>query len=195
MGIANDLETSSTMLQGLRDQESEAWDEFAGRYAHYLRSWCARWGVPPSDADDLIQETFLEVLSCVGKFQRLGVGSFRGWLKLIARRCWCRSLHRARRRQDPVLLERLRQSREALLSMEAGLDGLVRQELQQLALSNVQRRVSDKAWQAFRLTAMEGLSGAEVGDRLGMPASAVYQARCRVQQRITEALSRLESPA
>jgi RNA polymerase sigma-70 factor (ECF subfamily) len=194
MAIANDFETSSTMLQGLRDRETWAWNEFGERYARYLRNWCARWGVPPSDADDLIQETFLEVLHCVGRFQRLGTGSFRGWLKLIARRGWCRSLRRARRRQDPALLERLLQSQEALRSMEVGLDELVREELQQMALSTVQRRVSNKAWQAFLLTAVEGLSGAEAGDRLGMPASAVYQARCRVQQRLTEALSRLDSP-
>jgi RNA polymerase sigma-70 factor (ECF subfamily) len=49
-------------------------------------------------------------------------------------------------------------------------------------MARVQLRVEPRTWEAFRLTALEGCSGAEVGTRLGLQVAAVFQARSRVQR-------------
>ncbi len=49
-----------------------------------------------------------------------------------------------------------------------------------------------RTWDAFRLTALEGLSGAEAAGRLGMKVAAVYVARSEVQKRLRDEVRRLE---
>jgi RNA polymerase sigma-70 factor (ECF subfamily) len=52
--------------------------------------------------------------------------------------------------------------------------------------------VPGQQWEAFRLTALEGLSGAEVGARLGMLVATVYTAKSKVQKVVREEARRLE---
>jgi hypothetical protein len=59
-------------------------------------------------------------------------------------------------------------------------------ELLECAPKEVQSPVETRTWEAFRLTAEEGLSGAEVADRLTMNVAAVFRVRSRVQQMLRE---------
>lgn len=56
-------ETSLTLLRKLGERNEFAWEEFAKRYATFLRHWCEHWGVSSNETEDLIQETFLQVLA------------------------------------------------------------------------------------------------------------------------------------
>ena len=47
-------------------------------------------------------------------------------------------------------------------------------------------------WEAFRLTALEHHSGAEVARRLDMPVMHVYVARQRVRQMLRQEVERLQ---
>jgi hypothetical protein len=38
-------ETSLTLLRKLGERNEFAWEEFAKRYATFLRHWCEHWGV------------------------------------------------------------------------------------------------------------------------------------------------------
>ena len=89
---------------------------------------------------------------------------------------------------------------ELLDAVEAG-DDLVRrldeqfdQELLAEAQARVQGRVEAHTWEAFRLTAMDGLSGADAAARLGLTVAGVYKAKSRVQQMLREEVARLEQP-
>ena len=99
-------ETSLSLLERLqrRDGDEAAWQEFIGRYAGLLRIWCTGWGVASADIDDVIQDTLVQVLSSLPGFQRLGRGSFRGWMKTIARRCWLQMIKRFDERKRPAQL-------------------------------------------------------------------------------------------
>ena len=59
-------------------------------------------------------------------------------------------------------------------------------------MTRVRLRVAAPTWDAFRLTALEGLSGAEAGAKLGMKVAAVYVARSEVQKRLRAEVQRLE---
>ncbi len=65
------------------------------------------------------------------------------------------------------------------------------QELLEAASDRVRLRLEPKTWEAFRLTAAEGLSGAEAAARLGMSVPAVFKARFKVQKLLQVEVRRL----
>lgn len=72
--------------------------------------------------------------------------------------------------------------------MEEGYE----QELLRKAMDAVQARVEPRTWEAFQLTALDGLSGAEAARRLGMSIAGVFKARSRVQQLLRSAVANTE---
>lgn len=188
-------DTSVDLLRQIAKRDEGAWEEFAVRYSAFLRAWCDRWDVPPEDAEDLIQDTFLKVLARVSDFQRERVGSFRAWIKTVAWHSWCQVIQRVDRQRNIEVAERFRRSQLSLESLEDGLERLIREELLSIGMAETRRRVDPKTWEAFRLLTFEGLSGAETAQRLGLSIPSVYMAKCRVQRGIMRELKRLESKA
>ena len=66
-----------------------------------------------------------------------------------------------------------------------------RRELLDQAMARVKARVPSQTWDAFRLTALEGSSGAEAV-QFQMRTAQVYLARSKVKNRIQEEVRRLE---
>jgi RNA polymerase sigma-70 factor (ECF subfamily) len=54
-------------------------------------------------------------------------------------------------------------------------------------------RVEPQTWEAFRLTALDGLSGADAAQQLGLRITAVFKAKSRVQEMLRATVARLES--
>jgi len=185
-------DTSLTLLQRVIGGDELAWEEFWQRYVQVLRMWCRRWGVPQSDMDDLIQETFLTIVSRMTHFERRGIGSLRAWMKEIARRCWRSVQSRAERQRNIALLEQFRRSRLALDSLESEFDRLSRQELLQTSMAIVQKQVEPNTWLAFCLLALDGLTGQQAAEKLGMRVDSVYMAKLRVQRRIVKEFLELD---
>jgi RNA polymerase sigma-70 factor (ECF subfamily) len=67
------------------------------------------------------------------------------------------------------------------------------QEVFEEAMNRCQARVQPQTWEAFRLTALEGMSGADAASQLGMQVAAVFVARSRVMRLLKEEVNRLES--
>ena len=67
-------------------------------------------------------------------------------------------------------------------------------ELLEKAMALVRLRVKPHTWEAFRLMAFEGVSGAEVAERLGMKVGTVFVARSKVQRMLQEEMQKLEEP-
>ena len=57
--MADDLPTSSTLLDRARASDADAWSRLVYLYEPLVRHWSIRWGCLGADADDLVQETFL----------------------------------------------------------------------------------------------------------------------------------------
>jgi hypothetical protein len=62
-------------------------------------------------------------------------------------------------------------------------------------VTRVRLRVAPQTWEAFRLTAQDGLPGAEVAARIGMQAAQVYVAKRRVQKMLQDEVRVLEGAA
>lgn len=61
--------TQKTLVEGLKQQSPEAFEELVDRYAPQLYSVSLRILRNPQDAEDALQETFLQVFQSVHKFR------------------------------------------------------------------------------------------------------------------------------
>ena len=67
------------------------------------------------------------------------------------------------------------------------------QELLELAKAEVSQRVEPHTWEAFHLTAIEGVAAEEVASRLGIRVATVYRARHVVQTMLREVVAALDA--
>jgi RNA polymerase sigma-70 factor (ECF subfamily) len=192
-----DSTTSLTLLERLSQSPADqaAWVTFVDRYGPKIYGWCRHWGVQDADAADVTQDVLLKLASRLRTFRFDPSGSFRGWLWTVAQHAWvdCRDDWRRAGRGVGAGGEDA-----ALAAVEARDDLIGRlreqfdQELLEKAMARVQERVAPRTWDAYRLTALERLSGAEVADRLDMKVARVFVAKSEVRRLITEEIRRLE---
>src|SRR5262249_23500192 len=148
----------------------------------------------PADAEDVTQTVLLRLVAKLRDFRYDPSQSFRAWLKAVTRHVLSDFLTERKRDQGSGdsgvlgLLENV-EAREGLVpQLEAEYDG----ERLEEALRGVRPRVPPQQWDAFRLTALEGLSGAEAATQLGMLVATVYTAKSKVQKLVRAQLGRLE---
>jgi RNA polymerase sigma factor (sigma-70 family) len=189
--------TSASLLGKLRTDPGDqaAWRDFVERYGPKILRWCRQWRLQEADAEDVTQIVLVKLAQKIGGFEYDPAQRFRAWLKTITVHALSDYVE-ARRRpgegsgQDEVA--------QVLDSLEAR-DDLVRQlaeefdrELLEEALRRAQGQVPPHHWEAFRLTALEGLSGAEAAERLGMKVATLFTTKSKVQKLVQEEVRRLE---
>jgi RNA polymerase sigma-70 factor (ECF subfamily) len=189
--------TSVTLLERLQRNptDQEAWAELVRRYGPLIYRWCLRWRLQKTDAQEVTQRVLVTLADRMRTFHYDPTGSFRAYLKTLARYAWC-DLEEDCKRFGVVGSHR--DMREVLEQQEAREDLVQRlneefdQEVLQEARKRVRQRVEPQTWEAFQLTAVEGLSGAEGAARLGMRVVTVYKAKSKVQTMLREEIARLE---
>jgi RNA polymerase sigma factor (sigma-70 family) len=187
--------TSPSLLGRLRDAaDQQAWVEFVRRYGPLIYGWSRRWRLAETDAEDVTQTVLVKLIEKMRAFEYDPARSFRAFLKTLTHYAWC-DLLRARQRHGAAGGEGVQ---EALASLEARDDLVQRlsaefdREVLEEAMERVRARVEAHTWEAFRLTAQEGLSGAAVAERLGMKVATVFKAKSKVQKMLQEEVAQLE---
>jgi RNA polymerase sigma-70 factor, ECF subfamily len=167
--------TRMTLLEQLRQPENaEAWNYFVVLYRPLLLAWARRLNVPPTDADDLVQEVLVVLLARLPEFERRNVGSFRAWLRAITHNKW---VELQRRRRPEALGER---DTAAPDPAEQFWETEFRQCLLARALELMKSEFQEKTWQAVVQLILEDKKPAEVAAALDMTVGAVRSARFRV---------------
>lgn len=187
--------TSASLLGRLGGDPNDAaaWDDFVRRYAPKVRQWCRNWRLQEADAEDVSQNVLLAVARQIRTFRYDPGRSFRGWLKTVARAAWADWLEwQARPGRGSG-------DGYAALAGIAARDDLVKRledefdrELLDAAIARVRLRVEPQTWEAFRLQALEGLSGARTAEQLGLKVGLVFVAKGRVQKLIQQELQALD---
>lgn len=199
MPEAGHEDTSATLLGKLRchPADSAAWEEFTRRYRPRIYGFCVAFPLQPADAEDVTQAVLLKLVKKMPEFRYDPTLSFRGWLKTVTRNVLSEYLAERKRDQasgDSDVLRLLDNvaARESLVQqLEAEFD----QELLDIALRRVRERAPVQQWNAFELTALKGLSGAESAAQLGMLIATVYTSKSKVQKLVRDELRRLEGDA
>lgn len=190
--------TRVNLLTQLRQDPSDqsGWDEFVELYGRHIYRWCRQWKLQDADAEDVTQNVLVKLTQKLRAFAYDPSRSFRGWLKTVAHHAW-RDFEDSRPRAQPAAGNI--QVQEKILALEAR-DDLVRKleqafdlELLETAKARVRLRVAPHTWEAFRLTAIEGLPVAAVAARVKMQVAMVYVAKSKVQKMLQEEIGNLET--
>jgi RNA polymerase sigma-70 factor (ECF subfamily) len=179
--------TSLSLIERVRDNDTDSWHRLVHLYGPLVYYWCGRAGVYAPDAEDVVRA----VAGSLVRFRRDRPGdTFRGWLRGVTRN---------------VLLEHRRRSGDEARAA-GGTDAWLRiqgvpapedapdeddppGELRGLylrALELVRAEFEPRTWQAFWRATVDGVRPAEVAAELGMSAAGVRQAKSRILRRLKE---------
>ena len=200
MDSAPASKTSVTLLGRLRSDPTDqaAWNEFVERYGRKIYGWCRHWNLQDADAEDVTQTVLLLLARKMSTFAYDPSRSFRGWLKTLTQHAWS-DFTTARKKADQGTGDS--RIEERLYNVAARDDLVTRlnaefdQELLEAAMVRVRLRVQPQTWDAFRLTALEGLSGADAAEQLKMRVATVFNAKSKVHRMLQEELRKLEGPS
>jgi RNA polymerase sigma-70 factor (ECF subfamily) len=190
--------TSASLLMRLRrePEDQAAWAQFVDRYGPLVYDWCRRWGLQAADAEDVTQGVLLKLASHLRTFEYDPARRFRGFVRTVAHHAWSDYVA-ARRRAVPgsgdSAVAAALSATPARNDLAARLEEAFDRELLEMAAGRVRARVEPHTWEAFRLTAVDGKSGAEAAAALGMQVGTVFKAKSKVQKMLREELAALEA--
>jgi RNA polymerase sigma-70 factor (ECF subfamily) len=190
--------TRASLLLRLRDpQDHEAWVEFATLYEPVLYRLLRRNGLQDADAREIMQELFLAVSRSIDRWDPAKErGSFRGWLRRVARNLVINWLKRRERHVVAIGGSGLQEMLDLLPAAEgpetAEFDRELRRALFRRAAEQVRGEVQPPTWQAFWETGVVGTSPADAAEKLGMAVGAVRVAKCRVLARLRAVVTEWE---
>jgi RNA polymerase sigma factor (sigma-70 family) len=191
--------TSATLLDrvGLSPNDQVAWARFVDLYGSRIRGWCRQWGLQEADSEDVTQDVLLRLAQKLRTFHYDPSRSFRGWLRTLTQNALADFLADRKRRcsgsggDDAWEQIQSVQARDDLIEH---LNDQFDAEILAMACARARERVEPQTWEAFSLTAYEGLSGETVAARLGMSRETVFNAKSRVLKLVREEARRLDGP-
>jgi RNA polymerase sigma factor (sigma-70 family) len=191
--------TSASLLGRLREETVDPadWGEFVRRYGPLIHSWCRRWRLQEADAEDVTQNVLLKLAAKLRTFRYDPSRSFRAYAKTLTHYAWCdyldsRGQPGAAGTGDGQMIDQLDHV-AARDELQEQLSDAFDREILEAAMARVRSRVEPRTWEAFRLTALEGLSGAETAERVGMGIAAAFKAKSKVQRMLREDVQRFQA--
>jgi RNA polymerase sigma factor (sigma-70 family) len=197
MNSSSNSQTSPTLLGRLRQEPADqaAWEQFVERYGRQVYGWCRQSKLQDADAEDVTQMVLVRLAQRMRSFVYDPSKSFRGWLRTLTRHAWSDFVTAQQRGGKGsgdsgafASLHTLPARDDLVARLEAQFD----HEVLEQAQAQVRLRIDPDSWEAFRLLAVEGLSGAEAAARLGKTVASVFKAKTRVQGMLKEEVARLE---
>ena len=185
--------TEETLVENLKQKSSEAFEELVAKYARPLYGVSYRILRNPQDAEDAVQETFLQVFQSIHKFR--GESSLFTWLyRIVSNQAVAKLRRQGQRKIVPIepylprfesgrLVDQMRNWRK-----EPDL-GLQAKELEQFFEKCIDE-LPDEYRMAYILKDVEQLSENQVCEILGLGKSTtknrVHRARLVIRKRIEE---------
>lgn len=180
----------------LRDATNHvAWREFVRLYSPVVYGFARKRGLQDADAADLMQDVMRSVSSAIGRLDYdRRQGMFRGWLFTITRNKIFNLLSSRRNKPQGSGDETTNRLLEQQPEASDGADDWemeYQRRLAALAMERIRSEFQENTWQAFRLTAVEGIAAAEAAKQVGMSPGAIYVAKSRVLARLKEEVDTL----
>jgi RNA polymerase sigma-70 factor (ECF subfamily) len=199
MAEPHESRTRATLLARLYRSgtaDEAAWREFVDLYGRQIYKWCRYWQLQDADAEEVTQQVLVQLLSKMKEFVYDPSRSFRAWLKTITHHAW-RNLVVSRQHKmagggDSHLWEQLL-TLPARDDLTQRLEQEFDHELLETAMVRVRLRVAPHNWEAFRLTALDGVPAREAAQRLDMKIANVYAARSTIQRLLRDEVEKLEN--
>src|SRR6516165_7401064 len=166
-------ETRQSLLLRAQTGATDAWKDLTDLYRPVILCWLSRQGVPARDLEDLSQEVLLSVVKQLPGFQHSGHrGAFRTWLRTIV----CRRAADYWRTIDTDTQAQGGSGATAALQAIADPDSELNRQWDEehdryvvhCLLDLVEEELEPITLRAFRRLALDGVSGAETAQELGL---------------------------
>lgn len=183
--------TQQSLLLLAKAGDQGAWKNLCDLYRPLIIGWLRRQSIPDRELDDLVQEIFIAVVRSLPTFTHSGrQGAFRSWLRTIAYNHSCdywksRSVRSAAAGGDSAS-EALRLLADPDSALSRYWDDEHDRYVLRCLLQMLEMEFEPDTVKAFRRVALEGASGTEAAQELGMSVGAVYAARSRVLHRLRQ---------
>jgi len=189
-------ETRPSLIARLQaSADDRAWDEFAAIYRPAIIRLALNSGLQLADAEDVAQGVLVSVSKIIGQWKHDPERArFRTWLKKIVKNSTINALTRRPADQGTggtTAIQSLSQIPGSDSSLASELEVESRRAEFRWASDEVRQEIHPATWEAFWLSAVEGLNPDEVARRTNKSIGAVYVARCRVMQRLQEKVREL----
>jgi len=188
--------TRASLLIRIQDPaDADAWRQFFELYAPVIYGFARKRGLQDADAADLMQDVLRSVAGAAGRLNYdPAKGTFRGWLYSVTRNKIFNFLDKQRRQARPSGDTGAHQRLEELAAPEEDREEWDRDYERHRfswAAERVREEFQESTWQAFWMTAVDGLSAKDAGSKLKMSPGAVYVAKSRVIARLREEIETL----
>lgn len=190
-------ETRESLLLQIQSPENRAaWEEFVELYRPVVYGVAISRGLQHADALDLVQTVFVSVANSIARWEKLNEKTkFRHWLLRVAKNATINAV--TRRPPDRGLggdgfpQEQMEQvTRDSPSEVELDLE--YQRQLYLRAAEQVRARVTPENWNAFQMTAIDGVSIETASQELGKSVGAIYAARSRIMKQLSSVVSQLE---
>jgi len=188
--------TRASLLVQIRDGSNHAaWQEFVSLYGPVVYGFARKRGLQDADAADLMQDVFRSISTAIGRLDyNPNQGTFRGWLFTVTRNKIVNFLAARRIRPRGSGDTTTNQLLNAQPDGEDGDDAWeleYQRRMAALAMDRIKSEFQEATWQAFWLTAVEGLAAAEAAKQVRLSPGAIYVAKSRVLARLKEEVEAL----
>jgi RNA polymerase sigma-70 factor, ECF subfamily len=184
-------ETRQSLLLRAQTGEANAWKGLTDLYRPLIIGWLNRQGVQARDLEDLSQDILMSVVKHLPTFEHSGRrGAFRSWLRTIV--CsrtadYWRAIDAGTQASGGSgATAALQQIADPNSDLNRQWDSEHDRYVLACLLDLVEQEFEPATLQAFRRLALDGASGAEAAQELGLSVAAVYVAKSRVLHRIRE---------
>jgi RNA polymerase sigma factor (sigma-70 family) len=153
------------LLPRIAEGDEAAVRECVARYGALIWSLVRRWTPDPTDAEDAVQETFVELWRSAKRFDETR-SSEPGWVAMVTRR---RLIDRLRRRQRAIEFEPIPDNYDQAEDFEPDLDRQSRVE----TAREILRSLPPAQRQMLELSLLHGRTHDEIASATGTPLGTV----------------------
>src|SRR5580704_14367081 len=163
--------TRASLLVRIQDpRDADAWRQFFDLYAQVVYGFARRRGLQDADAPDLMQDVLRSVAAAAGRLNYdPAKGTFRGWLYSVTRNKIFNFLDNQRRHArgagDSGSQRRLEELAAPAEEREEWDRDYERHRFA-WAAERIREEFQESTWQAFWMTAVDGLSAKDTGSKV-----------------------------
>ena len=183
--------TSITLIQRLQRNEPLAWERFCRIYSTLVWRWSMdQHGLlSREDREDVIQTVFARIPQAIPEFERMRLGSFRRWLKVMTKNVVCDTCRKrgtvaAGGTDAWIIMQQVQEDTQETLERET-------QELDRNALRSIDLGLESRDVEVM-LQLMRGRQPAEVALSFGLTRNNVYVIKNRVKEKLRIFLGRAD---
>lgn len=174
----------SLVLRAKDPTDQAAWTDFVKYYERFIYHLLHRMDVNPDDMDDMVQVVLVKLWRSLQRYEKQQA-RFRTWLAHVVRNA-VYDYYKSEQRRGRVISSVVPVEEESVAAEGSDLEKIIEKEweiyMTNFALERLRGIFSETAVAVFEL-GLEGVSAAEIAERLHLAVDSVYTLKNRVKSR------------